>query len=143
MNLPLSGLQVLGSGIALARLLARRESGSGLVQHLDELPALEALSSRADPRPVHGSHCRVGQGAGELGSVDAEGFVRITGRKKELMKSGKYVAPVKLEGRLDLLPIVQEAVTVADTRNYVTALIADGSALVTRQTLVANSLPSL
>lgn len=63
---------------------------------------------------------------GDLGSQDSEGFVKITGRKKELMKTsgGKYIAPAKLEGRLKNLAIVQEAVTVADTRNYVTALIA-------------------
>jgi long-chain acyl-CoA synthetase len=52
--------------------------------------------------------------------------VRITGRKKELMKTsgGKYIAPAKLEGRLKNHPLVQEAITVADTRNYVTALLA-------------------
>ena len=63
---------------------------------------------------------------GDLGSMDGDGFVKITGRKKELMKTtgGKYIAPAKLEGRLKNLSIIQEAVTVADTRNYVTALIA-------------------
>jgi len=63
---------------------------------------------------------------GDLGSMDDEGFVKITGRKKELMKTsgGKYIAPAKLEGRLKNLSMVQEAVTIADTRNYVTALIA-------------------
>lgn len=63
---------------------------------------------------------------GDLGSLDADGFLTITGRKKELMKTsgGKYVIPSKLEGRLKNHPLVQEAVTVADTRNYVTALIA-------------------
>jgi long-chain acyl-CoA synthetase len=63
---------------------------------------------------------------GDLGSVDAEGFVKITGRKKELMKTsgGKYIAPAKLEGSLKNHPLVQEAVTVADLRNYVTAVIA-------------------
>ena len=63
---------------------------------------------------------------GDLGTKDSEGFVKITGRKKELMKTsgGKYIAPAKLEGRLKLLPIIQEAVTIADTRNYVTALLA-------------------
>jgi len=63
---------------------------------------------------------------GDLGTMDADGFVKITGRKKELMKTsgGKYIAPAKLEGRLKTLPMIQEAVTIADTRNYVTALIA-------------------
>ncbi len=63
---------------------------------------------------------------GDLGSKDSEGFVKITGRKKELMKTsgGKYIAPAKLEGLLKNMPIIQEAVTVADTRNFVTALVA-------------------
>ena len=63
---------------------------------------------------------------GDLGAMDADGFVKITGRKKELMKTsgGKYIAPAKLEGRVKILPIIQECVTVADTRNYATALVA-------------------
>ncbi len=63
---------------------------------------------------------------GDLGSMDDEGFVKITGRKKELMKTsgGKYIAPAKLEAKLKDLTFVQEAVTIADTRNYVTALVA-------------------
>jgi long-chain acyl-CoA synthetase len=63
---------------------------------------------------------------GDLGTKDSDGFVKITGRKKELMKTsgGKYIAPNKLEGRLKNLTIVQEVVTVADLRNYVTCLVA-------------------
>jgi long-chain acyl-CoA synthetase len=63
---------------------------------------------------------------GDLGAMDADGFVKITGRKKELMKTsgGKYIAPAKLEGRLKNHPLVQEAVAIADLRNYATALIA-------------------
>jgi long-chain acyl-CoA synthetase len=63
---------------------------------------------------------------GDEGSLDAEGFLAITGRKKELIKTsgGKYVAPAKIEGALKLLPIIQEAVVIGDTRHYVTALIS-------------------
>jgi long-chain acyl-CoA synthetase len=63
---------------------------------------------------------------GDLGTKDADGFIKITGRKKELMKTsgGKYIAPAKIEGRLKNHPLVQEAVTVADTRNYACALLA-------------------
>ena len=63
---------------------------------------------------------------GDLGAMDDEGFVRITGRKKELMKTsgGKYIAPAKLEGRLKMMPMIQEVIAVADTRNFVTALVA-------------------
>ncbi len=63
---------------------------------------------------------------GDLGSCDTEGFVRITGRKKELMKTsgGKFIAPAKIEGMLKNHPLVQEAVVVADLRNFASALIA-------------------
>ncbi|MFZ5476525.1 MAG: AMP-dependent synthetase/ligase [Myxococcota bacterium] len=63
---------------------------------------------------------------GDLGSLDEDGFVKITGRKKELLKTsgGKYVAPVKIEARLKGLPIVQEAVVVGDARHFCAALFA-------------------
>jgi long-chain acyl-CoA synthetase len=63
---------------------------------------------------------------GDLASIDAEGFVRITGRKKELLKTsgGKYVAPLKIEAKLKQHPIIQEAVVIGDGRNYCTAVFA-------------------
>lgn len=63
---------------------------------------------------------------GDLGSLDEDGFLKITGRKKELIKTsgGKYVAPAKIEGSLKLLPIIQEAVVVGDRRNYCVALLS-------------------
>ncbi|MBA2321344.1 MAG: long-chain fatty acid--CoA ligase [Deltaproteobacteria bacterium] len=63
---------------------------------------------------------------GDLGSVDPDGFLSITGRKKELLKTsgGKYIAPVKLESRLKGLVFVQEAVVIGDNRNYCTALFS-------------------
>jgi long-chain acyl-CoA synthetase len=63
---------------------------------------------------------------GDLGSLDAEGFLTITGRKKELIKTsgGKYVAPVKIESLIKSHPIVQEAVVIGDARNFCVALIS-------------------
>ncbi|HHO51369.1 MAG TPA: long-chain fatty acid--CoA ligase, partial [Deltaproteobacteria bacterium] len=63
---------------------------------------------------------------GDLGTKDADGFVKITGRKKELIKTsgGKYVAPAKIESRIKSLTMVQEAVVIGDTRNYCTCLIS-------------------
>ncbi len=63
---------------------------------------------------------------GDLGAKDSDGFVKITGRKKELIKTsgGKYVAPAKIEGQLKGLPIVQEAVVVGDRRNFCVCLIS-------------------
>jgi long-chain acyl-CoA synthetase len=63
---------------------------------------------------------------GDLGMFDEDGFLQITGRKKELIKTsgGKYVPPAKIEGRLKALPFVQEAVVIGDRRNYCVALFA-------------------
>jgi len=63
---------------------------------------------------------------GDLGAIDGDGFVKITGRKKELIKTsgGKYVAPNKIEGRIKNHVLVQEAVVIGDLRNYCTALVA-------------------
>ncbi len=63
---------------------------------------------------------------GDLGSIDADGFLHITGRKKELLKTsgGKYVVPAKVEALLKASPLVQEAVLIGDHRNYCVALLA-------------------
>jgi long-chain acyl-CoA synthetase len=63
---------------------------------------------------------------GDLGSMDDQGFLTITGRKKELIKTsgGKYVAPTRIEGALKLSPLVSEAVVVGDGRPYCVALLA-------------------
>ena len=63
---------------------------------------------------------------GDLGAKDSDGFIAITGRKKELIKTsgGKYVAPAKIEGRLKGLPMIQEAIVVGDRRNYCITLLA-------------------
>ena len=63
---------------------------------------------------------------GDVGHVDADGFLSITDRKKDLIKTsgGKYVAPTELEGRLkSLSPYVSQVVVHGDRRNYVTALV--------------------
>ncbi len=62
---------------------------------------------------------------GDLGALDADGYLKITGRKKELIKTsgGKYVAPARIEGAIKLLPMIQEAVVIGDRRNYCIALI--------------------
>ncbi len=63
---------------------------------------------------------------GDLGSLDADGFLTITGRKKELLKTsgGKYIAPVKIEARLKAPSFIQEAVVIGDNRNYCVALFS-------------------
>jgi long-chain acyl-CoA synthetase len=62
----------------------------------------------------------------DLGELDDDGFLRITGRKKELIvtASGKNVAPAELEDRLRSHPLVSQSVLVGDGKPFIGALIA-------------------
>jgi long-chain acyl-CoA synthetase len=62
---------------------------------------------------------------GDIGELDAAGFLRITDRKKELLKTagGKFVAPAPMETRLMQDPAVERAIVIGDERPYVTALV--------------------
>jgi long-chain acyl-CoA synthetase len=63
--------------------------------------------------------------SGDTGSLDDEGFLRVVGRKKELIVTagGKNVAPAVLEDRLRANPLVSQAVVVGDGRPYIACLI--------------------
>jgi long-chain acyl-CoA synthetase len=63
---------------------------------------------------------------GDLGSIDPDGYLRITGRKKELIvtAAGKNVAPAPLEDRLRAHPLVSQAVVVGDQRPFVAAMLS-------------------
>jgi len=63
---------------------------------------------------------------GDVGTVDEQGRLTITDRKKDLIKTsgGKYVAPAELESRLKALcPYLAQVLIHGDRRNYVTALV--------------------
>ncbi len=62
---------------------------------------------------------------GDLGELDADGYLRITGRKKELIVTagGKNIAPVFLEALLAEEPLILQAIVIGDGRKYLTALI--------------------
>ena len=61
---------------------------------------------------------------GDLGSVDAEGFLRITGRKKEILvlSTGKKVAPLPIEAALCAGPWIEHAMLYGEGRRFITAL---------------------
>ena len=63
--------------------------------------------------------------SGDLGSIDADGFVSITDRKKDILVTagGKNVAPQNLENALKTAPLVSQALVLGDRRPYVAALI--------------------
>jgi long-chain acyl-CoA synthetase len=62
---------------------------------------------------------------GDLGAFDADGYLRITGRKKEIIVTagGKNVAPAVLEDRLRAHPLVSQVVVVGDQRPFIGALV--------------------
>ncbi|PQM45646.1 Long-chain-fatty-acid--CoA ligase FadD15 [Mycobacterium talmoniae] len=62
---------------------------------------------------------------GDLGAVDADGFLTITGRKKEIIVTagGKNVAPAVLEDQLRAHPLISQAMAVGDAKPFVGALI--------------------
>jgi long-chain acyl-CoA synthetase len=62
---------------------------------------------------------------GDLGKLDEDGYLSITGRKKELMvlSNGKKVVPTHLEGLLVADPCIDQAVVCGEGKNFLTALI--------------------
>ncbi|WP_102192729.1 AMP-dependent synthetase/ligase [Microbacterium aurantiacum] len=80
---------------------------------------------------------------GDIGSFDAEGFLTVTGRKKEIIVTagGKNVAPAALEDPIRSNPIIGQVVVVGDQRPFISALITlDPEMLPTW--LANNGLPS-
>ncbi|MEV0104658.1 long-chain fatty acid--CoA ligase, partial [Nocardia sp. NPDC050789] len=70
--------------------------------------------------------------SGDLGEIDADGFVTVTGRKKEIIvtAAGKNVSPAQLEDVLRADPLVNQAMVVGDGRPFIGALITlDAAAL--------------
>ncbi len=62
---------------------------------------------------------------GDIGELDDEGFLRVTGRKKELIVTagGKNVAPAVLEDRIRAHPLVSQAMVVGDGRPFIACLV--------------------
>jgi Long-chain acyl-CoA synthetases (AMP-forming) len=62
---------------------------------------------------------------GDVGEIDADGFLKITDRKKDLIitAGGKNIAPQNLENALKKSRYVSQALIVGDRRPYITALI--------------------
>ena len=62
---------------------------------------------------------------GDIGTEDADGFLSITGRKKEIIitSGGKNLSPERLENTLKLSEFIKEAVTLGDGQKFVAALV--------------------
>ncbi|MEU5948817.1 long-chain fatty acid--CoA ligase [Micromonospora sp. NPDC047465] len=62
---------------------------------------------------------------GDLGALDEDGYVRVTGRKKDIIvtASGKNIAPAPLEDQVRADPLVSQCVVIGDGRPYLVALV--------------------
>ena len=62
---------------------------------------------------------------GDIGEMDAEGFIKITGRKKDIIitAGGKNITPANLENEIKQHPLVSQCVVVGDRRPYLVALV--------------------
>jgi long-subunit acyl-CoA synthetase (AMP-forming) len=63
--------------------------------------------------------------SGDLGALDGDGFLEITGRKKDLIitAGGENIGPQMIEGKLLSIPVIAQAVVVGDRRKYLAALL--------------------
>jgi long-chain acyl-CoA synthetase len=89
--------------------------GMGVMQGYHALPEVTAQTLTPDG----------GLRSGDLGRLDADGFLSITGRVKELYKleNGKYVAPAPLEEQITLSPYIAQAFVHGDNRPHNVALL--------------------
>jgi long-chain acyl-CoA synthetase len=79
---------------------------------------------------------------GDIGFLDADGYLSITDRKKDLIKTaaGKFVAPQPIENKLKTSPLISNAVVVGDARKFVVALIVPNFAVLESEAQVQAGL---
>ena len=63
--------------------------------------------------------------SGDLGTLDKDGFLTITGRKKEIIitAGGKNIAPKNIEAALKETPLISEAIVIGDRKKFLSALV--------------------
>ena len=79
--------------------------------------------------------------SGDIGTIDSDGFLQITDRKKDLLitAGGENIAPQVLEGHLKGIPVVAQAVVIGDRRKYLAALVTLDPERVTIEAELAGS----
>jgi len=77
------------------------------------------------PEETRGAFCDGWFKTGDIGNVDADGFLYVTDRKKDLLKTsgGKFIAPQPIETLLKQYPLILEAVVVGDKRKFPAVLL--------------------
>ena len=87
--------------------------------------------------------------SGDIGQFDADGYLRVVDRKKELVitAGGKNISPAYLEARLKLIPLVGQACAIGDGKPFMSALLVldpdQARAFAVREGLADSSLDSL
>ena len=79
---------------------------------------------------------------GDVGLIDADGFIKITGRKKEIYVSsgGKNIAPLILEETMKSIPLISQCFLVGDGRKFCSALFTLDTGVILRDKLGMNVL---
>jgi long-chain acyl-CoA synthetase len=82
---------------------------------------------------------------GDVGEIDSEGYLKITGRKKEIYVSsgGKNIAPLVIEETMKSIPLVSQCFLVGDGKRYCSALFTLDVTVILRDKIgiVANDIP--
>ena len=79
--------------------------------------------------------------SGDIGTLDADGFLQVTDRKKNLLitSGGENIAPQVIEGELLGIPVISQAVVIGDRRKYLAALVTLDPAKLAATTVEAGS----
>ena len=100
---------------------ADRGGRRDLAQRRPDLPAATSTTPRPPTQVLRDGWLATG----DLGSLDEDGYLTITGRKKEILvtSGGKSVSPAGLEDRVRAHPLVAQCVAVGNNRPFVAALV--------------------
>ncbi|HEX6497562.1 MAG TPA: long-chain fatty acid--CoA ligase [Micromonosporaceae bacterium] len=120
---PLDGLKIGTVGQPLGDLRCRiAEDGEILIKGAPVMRGYHNLPDETAAIFTEDGWLRTG----DIGELDEQGYLRITDRKKDLIKTsgGKYVAPSHIEGLFkSICPYTSQAVVVGQARNYCTMLV--------------------
>jgi long-chain acyl-CoA synthetase len=100
------------------------EDGELLVQGENVMQGYYLLPEETE-RVLQRDHDGVWFYTGDIGTIDEDGYISLTDRKKDLFKTslGKYIAPQPIENQIRALPLVEQVVVIGNQRKYPVALI--------------------